>query len=305
MAYKILSLDGGGVYGVLLPVIIKKMLEKRPDFLDKIDMVAGTSIGSFVGIGLINNIPPDTIIKLFQSFAKEVFKKPDLNRKIGGNIGLCAWYDNKSLRKILVDLFGQTKLKDLNKTVLVPAFKLHNDKGPNPNWKAKIFHNQKGARCDGEQLAVDVIMASTAVPVVLPTSQGYIDGAFVSNNPALLAITQTQDKRYEGNPVPLNEVKVFSIGKDSGCSFIEGNSLDWGYLKWISPLIDICLSKDAVTVNFQCEKFLGNNYFRQDVFIGKEHNFSIDDATAVDKIIELTNKISVDKAIKWLDKNWN
>jgi len=49
--YRILSIDGGGVRGILTCVVLERLAEAVPDFLTKLDLFAGTSTGSVLALG--------------------------------------------------------------------------------------------------------------------------------------------------------------------------------------------------------------------------------------------------------------
>lgn len=49
-SYKILSLDGGGVRGVITAVILQRLMEVFPDLLKDVDLVAGTSTGGLLAL---------------------------------------------------------------------------------------------------------------------------------------------------------------------------------------------------------------------------------------------------------------
>ena len=64
--YKILSIDGGGVRGIV-PAIWMAELEKRIKgrIHDKFDMFIGTSVGSLITTAISNKIPCRLISKHF------------------------------------------------------------------------------------------------------------------------------------------------------------------------------------------------------------------------------------------------
>jgi len=302
---RIISIDGGGVYGVSSAVLLKRLIEKYPTLLEKVDMIAGTSIGGVIAMGLAKGISPEEIINYFRSFAEDAFVVESLERKCLSPIGLKSFYSNKGLLKIMDSIFGDTKLKDMKKNVLVPAFDLHNEEDEeNPSWKAKVFHNFPSKRNDNEKLAKEIAVATAAVPVMFPSFQGYIDGAFVANNPTMMAIAQTQDERNFNPPVPLTELKVLSLGKHTSGSFVKGDSNDWGYLKWILPLIDIALNKDALVIDFESKQFLRERYHRLIVCLHKDINIAIDDFDKIDQLIEIAEETDISETLDWLNTTY-
>ena len=56
--YRILSLDGGGVRGVVTTVILERILKEHPQFLIDVDMIAGTSAGGILALLLASDYSP-------------------------------------------------------------------------------------------------------------------------------------------------------------------------------------------------------------------------------------------------------
>ena len=52
MAYRILSLDGGGIRGIITILLMERLLERQPDWLERVDLFAGTSTGGILSLGL-------------------------------------------------------------------------------------------------------------------------------------------------------------------------------------------------------------------------------------------------------------
>ena len=50
--YHILSIDGGGVRGLVACVILERLEAAHPGFLDQVDLFAGTSTGAIVALGM-------------------------------------------------------------------------------------------------------------------------------------------------------------------------------------------------------------------------------------------------------------
>jgi len=187
-AYRILSVDGGGIRGLYAAVLLDRLTLEVPTLVDRVDLVAGTSTGGIIALGLAHGLAPADLVALYRDRAKEIFDDSWLDdlKDLGGLTG--ADYDNENLKKLLGEIFGKrTTLKQLKKRVLVPTFDLDNE-SPAPGkrmWKPKFFHNYPGPDSDGEELVVDVALRTSAAPTYFPTYQGYIDGAVVANNPAM------------------------------------------------------------------------------------------------------------------------
>ncbi|MGH7207978.1 MAG: patatin-like phospholipase family protein, partial [Nitrospiraceae bacterium] len=56
--YRILSIDGGGIRGVFAAVLLDRLAVACPSFLEHVDLVAGTSTGAIIALGLANDLAP-------------------------------------------------------------------------------------------------------------------------------------------------------------------------------------------------------------------------------------------------------
>ena len=197
--YNVLALDGGGLRGLITATIIERIEAAVPGFLANVDLVAGTSTGGILALALAKGLTPYNIMRMYLDHGAEIFHR-SLGRKIGGLFGItCAKYDNKNLAKVLRGVFGGDKLKDLKKKVAVTAFKLDDpdaftldNTSSHPTWNPKVFHNYPGDDSDGEESALDVAMRTSAAPTYFPTSDGYVDGGTVANNPSMVGVSQTR-----------------------------------------------------------------------------------------------------------------
>ena len=71
--FRILSLDGGGVRGAFTATLIARLEQACPGFVDRADLLAGTSTGSIIALMLSAGYPPDLIKKSYEEFCPEIF----------------------------------------------------------------------------------------------------------------------------------------------------------------------------------------------------------------------------------------
>ncbi len=194
-SYRILSVDGGGIRGLYAAVLLDRLVQQVPAFLDGVDLLAGTSTGGIIVLALARGLRPADLVQFYKDKAGIIFDDSwtealrDMARLVG------AEYDNKNLQEILTGVFGTTTLQQLNKRVLVPAFELDNQALPGQvrTWKPKFFHNFPGPDSDGQEVTVDVALRTSAAPTYFPVYQSYIDGGVVANNPSMAALAQAID----------------------------------------------------------------------------------------------------------------
>lgn len=63
--YRILSLDGGGIRGLLSLVLLERLAAQAPGWLRKVHLLAGTSTGGIIALGLAHGVPLADIRALY------------------------------------------------------------------------------------------------------------------------------------------------------------------------------------------------------------------------------------------------
>jgi patatin-like phospholipase/acyl hydrolase len=295
--YKILCIDGGGMHGYADVIILKRIAEKFPKFFDNIDLIAGTSIGGVIGLGLAIGHSIDEVEENFVKGIPLAFNTNPV-RLAGFYAGICPKYDNSKFKVFLRCLYGPTRLDELEKKVVIPTFCLDDESETHRRWRCKIFHNFKGDDCDNNKL-VDVAMATSAVPVFFPTYDKYVDGALIANNPTLCAVSQTQDTRNtEPNP-NRDEIAVLSIGTIRDI-YISQRNAPWGYFMWSRSVFHIITERDTLVINHMASLLLGERYHRIEPVI----NGPMDNFEELSAIADVGKDFSIDETITWLNKYW-
>lgn len=114
---RILSLDGGGVRGILSLGFLEKLeaqLRKRHDnpellLCEYFDLIGGTSTGSIIATGLAMGMSASELKKYYFEMADNIFGK---KKNIINYISKGERYDIKPLRTALKSVIGDTKLGD-------------------------------------------------------------------------------------------------------------------------------------------------------------------------------------------------
>lgn len=261
--YRILSLDGGGIRGLITATLLCRITEALPEFLDTVDLIAGTSTGGLIALGLAAGKSPRELQELYRQFGEQVFADTvfDDLKDLGSLVG--ARYSNHNLRRILRDQFGERVLGDLPKKVLISAFDLDND--PEEawvmrTWKAKFFHNFPGSDSDARQAVVDVALYTSAAPVYFPMVHGFIDGGVVASNPSMCALAQALHPFTGGQT--LEKVVLLSMGTGYNPHYIEVQEGDWGMAQWAPHIIELMLEGSSGLADYQCRQLLAERYWR-------------------------------------------
>jgi patatin-like phospholipase/acyl hydrolase len=303
MSYQILSLDGGGIRGVLTSILLERLEKAHPGFLANVDLFAGTSTGGLLALALAAGKTPEEARDLYVKRGEIVFADSlaDDIRDLGNAVG--AQYSNKGLKDELDNLFGNQKLGDLPKKVLISSFDLDNqsegDDGPR-TWKPKFFHNYPGEDSDAGQQVVDVGIRTAAAPTYFPVYQGYIDGGVVANNPSMCALAQALDPNTGGQK--LRDVALLSISTGGFHKFLTTQDGDWGWTQWARPIVDIMLEGNVDVAHYQCSRVLGKQYYRLAPELPEP--ISMDDIHQIPTLLQIGEKLDLTKTIEWLNRNF-
>ncbi|KAM9995857.1 hypothetical protein ACTFIY_002056 [Dictyostelium cf. discoideum] len=131
--YRILSLDGGGVRSVIECVLLKRIIKVYPNFLDNIDLITGASAGGILSLCLATGKSVDEASDFFSNIVPQIFRKSWMHEISSLDSAIAPAYTNLKLKEVMETQFGDLKLKDLPKKVLIPSFQLDNQSGSGPN----------------------------------------------------------------------------------------------------------------------------------------------------------------------------
>ena len=302
-SFRILSLDGGGIRGLFTATLLGRLLARRPKLVASADLIAGTSTGGILALGLAAGLEPSQLARLYSEQGAKIFDDStwDEIRDLGRAIG--ADYDQRALGAELVRQFGQATLGDLRKRVLIPTFDLDAPakRGRPRMWKPKFFHNFPGSDSDRREKVVDVALRTSAAPTYFPTYQGYVDGGLVANNPSMAAVAQALDPRAAGRGI--HELVVLSIGTGTEPMFIRGDRLDWGWAQWARPLVTLMISGVEGVADFQCRQLLGRRYFRLDQTF--DSPIGLDDVrpATLDRLVQEAERLPLRSVLRWLESH--
>lgn len=299
--YHILSLDGGGICGVLTAKLLERLEVAHPGFLSQVDLFAGTSTGGILALSLAAGLTPKEIGRLYEESGTKVFADSiwDDVRDLGKLIG--ADYSNEPLKRAILELIGEISLGDLQKRVLVSSFDLDNEpQEPDAlrTWKPKFFHNFPGEDSDAAQKVVDVALRTSAAPTFFPIYQGYIDGGVVANNPSMCALAQALHQETGGQK--LEEVTLISMGTGINPRFLPQQDADWGLAQWAPHLVNLMIEGNVGLADYQCRQVLGERYLRINPILPKP--VGLDQVDQVPLLKEVAEKENLDTAVGWLKR---
>ena len=298
--HKIISFDGGGIRGVLTAAVLERLAAAYPALIQNATLLAGTSTGGLIALGLANGMAPADLRRLYQDSGPAIF---DNSGRISLGGKLRSKYSNDNLEATVSGLFGGLRLGGLAKEVLVPSFDLDANKDTvYRSWKPKFFTNRPGDP-DCSVLVADVAMRTSAAPTIFPIYQGYIDGGVVANNPSIAALAQVL-KRSAGQPRvdTASDVLLMSLGTGTSFRWIDSMDGEWGGIDWIRDgrILDLMLEGVGDVADFQCRQILEDRYNRLAPVFPTDVVVDLDDDSKIDYLIDFANSVEIATSVAWL-----
>ncbi len=236
--FKILSLDGGGIRGIYsasLLSIVEQQLTAGAPISSYFDMIAGTSTGGIIALGLSLNLSADRIEKLYKEDGKQIFKQ-----KWWWRLPIVRWqslkllhhifrplYDSKRLEHFLHREFGEAVLGQATTRVVVPAFM-------SPRAEITVFKtdHHPDFKNDWKTKVWEIARATSAAPTYLG-GHGYkdvifLDGGIWANNPIMVAIIDALSA-YDISP---GQIEILSIGTGNHPFEITLSNAKGGMWEW-------------------------------------------------------------------------
>ena len=200
--YRILSVDGGGIRGVIAAQILVMLEKENPGFLENIDLFAGTSTGSIIAGFLAAGKSPQDLLDIYTTYGSQIFvpaHKDDL-------LHLHAKYSTEKLTELMQKIGppGNPTLSQLKKKVVIPSVKLNNEQ--TGSWDPVTFDNFEYS----DLPLLDAMLRSSAAPTYFPSYQGYVDGGMAATNPSMIAIAAAVDVK-KGGKQP-EQIHMLSLG---------------------------------------------------------------------------------------------
>jgi len=283
--FRVLSLSGGGYLGVYTATLLAELEDRVGEPLGRrFDLIAGTSVGGILAVGLGFELPMRHMLELFLERGSQVFSPRalprgpvsrliDLTRSVMG-----PKYDGVALRAALTEYLGDACMEQSLHDLVIPSVNVTRS-------QTKVFKTPHGnaSRGDEQIRAVDVAMATCAAPAYFPSvlidGQLFADGGLFSVAPDQVALHEAE--HFMG--IDVNTVRMLSLGTGTlGYQPQEGVSDDAGAVGWLSDgrLLLTLISVQQQHVQAMMEDRLAKRYMRLDAPWPPDAGLGIDVATA-------------------------
>lgn len=304
-SYKIISINGGGIKGILAARLLERLNEAYP-LIDKTELYAGVSTGGLISLALAYGLDLNAIKNLYLKECKTIFRDTfwDDVEDLFGVAG--ADYDIRNLETVLRKYFGSTRVSELRKKVLVTTFDLDNedpDSGKR-SWSPLIISNLNEKYNGNNYYVFESGCCTAAAPVFFNSYNGIVDGGIVNSNCSMDAVCAVLDSSSEGPKVKRDEILLLNIGTGISPKYIEGKNIDHGYAGWMKNIVPAMMDGDDFAIDNQCRELLGDNYFRINPVFPEDVDIPMD---AVDKLyylLQVADSVCIAPALKWLKEKW-
>lgn len=209
--YRILSMDGGGIYGLFTALMLRKLCERDKTFLkgDQITLFAGTSAGALISLLLAKEKNPrDAVLSgevenIFCNGLMYNNRLDPLNALLSYTM-LTPWTGSRGADRLYRDHFGDMTIGELKHRILIAGFDVSGTAmKKNRRWKPKVFYNFPNNEPDRSLLVREVAYGATSPLGWRPVRNGITDGYVFADNPCVQAIAkickQTRDVEFARN----------------------------------------------------------------------------------------------------------
>ncbi len=307
--FRILSIDGGGLRGVVPLTILKKVEEKiaPKKIWEYFDLIAGTSTGGLITCAITLKLPDqpgskytlNDIMEVYKNRGKEIFPPKGflsgLLHKVTNLVN--PSFSDKGIAKVFGDVLGNATMNDCLKPILVSTYDLSNN--------IPLFFKSNESKYDEKLNAklYDICRATSAGPTYLPSyefvypknqreenpNRNCIDGGVYVNNPAMAALAEFsknhgyyQPATMDDADIDYNQVFVLSIGTGTySCPIPAKQSKNAGELYWAKAISDIMMRGVNRTTDYEMkEMMVDGNYLRLNIEIDSDAHSNMADSSA-------------------------
>lgn len=254
--FQILSLDGGGLKGLFTAAFLANWEQETGSrVVDHFDLIAGTSTGGIIAIGLGLGLSAVEIRDLYLKKAELIFPPTFFSAT---KHWASEKYTAAGLQTALKELFGDKCLGNSSTRLLIPAF--------DPKFEGihifKTAHHRR-LRTDYKQSAVHVALATSAATTYLPAEVAesglqLVDGGVWANNPVGLAVVEAMD--YLGR----ERKDIFTLRIGTTTEVVSKDlKVSGGKLAMAAPVIEFMMRGQSQASSGMVTHLIGKDHFHQ------------------------------------------
>jgi len=295
ISFRILALDGGGIKGAFTASVLTTLEQTLGvPAASQFDLVAGTSTGGILAIGLGMGLHPKDMLQFYRDRGPVVFPAMRFHRKWKSQLRsvLSPKYSQRVLsRELEQAYYRDAKRKVLGDSVcrlVVPAYDA-------VGGVCHVFRTPHHAllTADENTDAVEVALATAAAPTYfssavvknLVSSASFFDGGVWANCPAMAAIVEAVC--YLG--VPLDRIDVLSIGTTEE-PFTVKRMAQAGWARWGKTLVDLLMNAQVDSSVKHAQLLIGEPRFLRVNTVTTPGMYVLDGSKEIEDLIALGNR---------------
>lgn len=286
-AQRILSIDGGGIRGVVPSLWLDHMQQGLSArglgaVVDQFDLLVGNSTGALVVAGLAAGKHPAELAHLYEEASRAIFPATPARmlsraRRIPTQGISAPKFDGRGLDRVLRLIFGDMTLGELRRPTMLLAYDTLQRA---PAWLRSYLPEHRDIpvwqACRG----------SAAAPGYFPGHMlqlgerelSLIDGGVVANNPSVCAIAEAL--RVDPGVAYPSDLLLVSLGTGRHAYPISAHDAgSWGALQWSMPILDVVFDGASDNNDIIAAQLVGDHYFRFQIALA-QGTASLDDASS-------------------------
>ncbi len=261
---KILSIDGGGIRGLIPATLLSELENRTHQPISKLfDLVAGTSTGGILVLGLTapgeNGKPrfsATEAIGLYDQQGERIFSRTVWHRIHAIGSALEEKYPSAGIETVLDEYFGETRLKDTLTNVLITSYEIE-------RRLAFFFRSSRAQGDPAYDFPIKKVARATSAaptyfePLKLDSGQGdeyyaLVDGGVFANNPAMCAFVDAKTMFPDAD-----DFLVVSLGTGEATRpLLYDQARNWGLVQWAQPILNVVFDGVSGTVDYQLKQLL-------------------------------------------------
>lgn len=256
--FQILALDGGGIKGIFSAAVLAAIEEDlQTRVTDHFDLIAGTSTGGILAIGLGLGLSPRQMLDFYLLEGKTIFENKLKTASLRQYVS--RKFSPAPLEAALRQHFGDKCLGHSSKRLVIPSYNLGED---------DVYIFRTAHSCDLKRdyrvAAWKVGLATSAAPTYFPSvravdSLRLIDGGVWANNPSMVAIVEA----FGPLGIPLTQLRVLSIGTFDEVTDRHKMLDAGGFWQWRRAASDVIMRGQSIAAANQARFLIGKeNYLR-------------------------------------------
>ncbi len=237
---RILSIDGGGVRGVLPAAFLSAIETDLPYPLNRyFDLIVGTSTGGIIALGLGLGMRAADILRFYDVHGPDIFRADHKSKWFHY---FRAKYSDQPLHRALAEVFGERVLGESQTRLVIPSCNLAT--GEIHLWKTAHYSR---AVEDYKCRVVEIALSTAAAPTYFPTHHSdrglpLIDGGVWANNPIGVAVVEAVGV-LGWDP---KRIQVLSLGcATAPINLIGAYQSPRGRLYWAGKIADVFMAAQS------------------------------------------------------------